>query len=92
MPWKGPSIGRRAAATAAPIEMYRTLADLAGIQSDVQPDVQGVSLAPLFDGPDGAATARAAALLRKPAFSQARVEVTRRVHGHGHGGNVAAGT
>ena len=50
------------------VDMYRTLAELAGIHAPIQSDVQGVSLASLFDDP--AATGSALADLRtKPAFS-----------------------
>lgn len=46
--------------------MYRTLADFAGLEVAVQPDVQGVSLAPLFSDPDHPPQL----LASKPAFSQ----------------------
>ena len=48
------------------VDVYRTLADLAGLASDVQADVQGTSLLPLFVDPAHPPTN----LATKPAFSQ----------------------
>merc|ERR1712217_578851 len=47
VPWKTASIGKRTIVKAELIDMYRTLADLAGL-SGVQASVQGMSLADVF--------------------------------------------
>ena len=66
-PWKAASIGARTAVRAELVDLYRTLVDLAGFDgTTVQADVQGISLAPLFDTP----TTPPPALAAKPAFSQ----------------------
>jgi len=47
------------------VDLYRTLADLSGVGlADVQPGVQGTSLAPLFQDP------KAAAAVGRVAYSQ----------------------
>jgi len=69
VPWKARAIGVRSSVRVELLDMFKTLAELAGISAGVQPDVQGVSLAPLFDDPEGVG-AVSAALQVKPAFSQ----------------------
>ena len=60
VPWKTPG---RTTVAAELVDMFRTLVDLAGLDaSAVQSDVQGTSLAPLFDD--------AKALAGKLAYSQ----------------------
>lgn len=66
VPWKPASKGVRSAVKAELVDLYRTLADLTGNTAAVQDDVQGMSLAPLFDKP----SSPSAALRDKPAFSQ----------------------
>ena len=67
VPWKPASAGARTAVHAELVDLYRTLVDLAGLNaSDIQADVQGESLAPLFDAPD----APTPALANKTAYSQ----------------------
>ena len=67
-PWKGASAGQRTAVRAELVDLYRTLVDLAGAPAgSVQPDVQGTSLAPLFDDP---AAPLPPSLASKSAFSQ----------------------
>jgi len=67
VPWKTESVGARTAVRAELVDLYRTLVDLAGLDAAaIQGDVQGVSLAPLFDAP----AAPPPALVAKPAFSQ----------------------
>ena len=82
VPWKPRAAGAKTAVNAELVDMYRTLAELSGLADGVQDDVQGTSLAPLFDqpsllpsaaaGPSAADSdaAAAAALAVKPAFSQ----------------------
>ena len=65
VPWKTASVGTRTDVRAELVDIYRTLASLAGLSDAVQSDVQGTSLAPIFDG-----GAPPAALAAKPAFSQ----------------------
>ena len=66
-PWKRAAAGQRSAVRAELVDLYRTLVDLAGLDAGaVQPDVQGASLAPLFDDPQ----APPPALATKAAFSQ----------------------
>jgi len=69
VPWKTNAVGKRSSVRVELVDMFKTLAELAGISADVQPDVQGASLAPLFDDPEGVG-ALSAALHAKPAFSQ----------------------
>lgn len=67
VPWKTNSMGKRTAVKAELVDLYRTLVDLAGFnQSDVQPDVQGTSLAPVFEDP----TSPPAHLNDKVSFAQ----------------------
>ena len=67
VPWKAAAAGARTAVRAELVDLYRTLVDLAGLDgAAVQADVQGVSLAPLFDAP----AAPPPALTAKHAFSQ----------------------
>ena len=67
VPWKAAAAGARTAVRAELVDLYRTLVDLAGLNaSHVQADVQGTSLAPLFDAP----AAPPPALAAKAAFSQ----------------------
>ena len=64
-PWKENARNRRVAAAAELVDLYRTLVDLAGLDAAaIQEDVQGASLAPLFDDPDDAA------FLDRRAYSQ----------------------
>jgi arylsulfatase A-like enzyme len=57
-PWMKPSVGKRTAAVVELVDLYRTLADLSGVGlTDVQPGVQGTSLAPLFQDPNAAEAA-----------------------------------
>jgi iduronate 2-sulfatase len=66
VPWKAASMGQRTSARAELVDLFRTLVDLATLNSsDIPPDVQGVSLAPLFDNPSVVPPA-----LLKSAFSQ----------------------
>ena len=52
VPWKGSSAGQTTKVLAELVDVYRTLVDLAGLNaSAIEPDVQGTSLAPLFDNP-----------------------------------------
>ena len=67
VPWKSSSIGQRTDVKAELVDLYRTLVDLAGFDSTtIQPDIQGMSLAPLFDNP----SSPPASLSSKSAFSQ----------------------
>lgn len=66
VPWKTTSIGARSAVRAELVDLYKTLAELTGLDDGLQPDIQGVSLAPVFDDP----AHPPAALASKPAFSQ----------------------
>ncbi len=66
VPWKRASVGARTQVFAELVDLYRTLVDLAGLNaSDIQPDVQGKSLAPVFDTP-----ATPPSELQNVAFSQ----------------------
>lgn len=65
VPWKPASHGQRTNVKAELVDLYRTLVDLTGL-TGVQEDVQGMSLAPVFDAP----TAPPPALASKVAFSQ----------------------
>ena len=66
-PWKTASIGARTDVRAELVDLYRTLVDLAELNaSAIQADVQGQSLAPLFDAP----SAPPPALAAKNAYSQ----------------------
>jgi len=65
VPWKLKSLGKRTQVKAELIDMYRTLAELAGFSS-VEEGVQGMSLAPVFDDPEHLP----AGLAEKAAFSQ----------------------
>lgn len=67
VPWKHKSVGQRTRVRAELVDVYRTLAELAGLDQDLQPDIQGTSLAPLFDNPSPAPSS---ALATKPAYSQ----------------------
>ena len=52
VPWKTASVGARTIVKAELVDLYRTLVDLAGLNSSkIQSNVQGASLAPLFDNP-----------------------------------------
>jgi len=64
-PFKAASVGKRTAVHAELVDLYRTLAELAGL-GGVEDGVQGTSLAPVFDDPGRLS----AELLAKPAFSQ----------------------
>jgi arylsulfatase A-like enzyme len=67
VPWKPAAAGARTFVRAELVDLYRTLVDLAGLDAAaVQPDVQGASLAPLFDSP----TTPPPALATKAAYSQ----------------------
>ena len=67
VPWKHASMGARTPVRVELVDLYRTLVDLAGLDSrTVQPDVQGTSLAPLFDSP----ATPPPALTNNSAFSQ----------------------
>lgn len=65
VPWKRASLGQRTTVKAELVDMYRTLADLAGLPG-VQSSVQGMSLADAFDSP----TKLSPTLASKAAFSQ----------------------
>lgn len=68
VPWKQASLGWRTTVKAELIDMYRTLADLAGLSSQaplVEDSVQGTSLAPVFDAPGSPGP-----LAEKRAYSQ----------------------
>lgn len=65
VPWKGASVGKHTAVKAELVDIYRTLAELAGLDG-VEASVQGTSLAGVFDSP----TDPPAALQEKAAFSQ----------------------
>ncbi|EGD76787.1 iduronate sulfatase [Salpingoeca rosetta] len=52
VPWKQNSIGKRTKVRAELVDLYRTLADLAGLGDHVEDGVQGTSLAGAFDDPD----------------------------------------
>lgn len=58
VPWKKQSIGAVTRARAELVDLYRTLADLAGL-SGVEAGVQGTSLAAAFDSADGSGSALA---------------------------------
>eukprot|EP00051_Salpingoeca_urceolata_P028465 m.487006 g.487006 ORF g.487006 m.487006 type:complete len:523 (+) comp24735_c0_seq1:84-1652(+) len=67
VPWKQAAIGKKTAVKAELIDLYRTLVDLTGLPSaDIEEDVQGESLAAVFDNPE----TLPAALADKVAFSQ----------------------
>ena len=67
VPWKAAAAGARTSVRAELVDLYRTLVDLAGLDAAaVEADVQGVSLAPLFDTP----AAPPPALAAKTAYSQ----------------------
>lgn len=67
VPWLGASAGARTSVRAELVDLYRTIVDLAGLDSStVQADVQGTSLAALFADP----AAPPPALATKAAFSQ----------------------
>ena len=67
VPWKAAAAGARTGVRAELVDLYRTLVDLAGLDAGlIQADVQGTSLAPLFDAP----AAPPPALAAKAAFSQ----------------------
>ena len=68
VPWKTASLGKRTTVKAELVDLYRTLADLAGIGSSVQGSVQGTSLAAVFDEP--AMEKTPVELADKAAFSQ----------------------
>ena len=66
-PMKPASVGATTTVRAELVDLFRTLVDLAGLDaSAIQADVQGMSLAPLFDAP----LAPPPELAAKPAFSQ----------------------
>eukprot|EP01065_Artemidia_motanka_P032589 TRINITY_DN39569_c0_g1_i1.p1 TRINITY_DN39569_c0_g1~~TRINITY_DN39569_c0_g1_i1.p1 ORF type:complete len:505 (+),score=154.33 TRINITY_DN39569_c0_g1_i1:54-1568(+) len=63
VPWKKASVGKRTQVKAELIDLYRTLAELTGIDATgIQTDVQGHSLAAVFDEPS--------AMAEKVAYSQ----------------------
>lgn len=65
--WKSASIGQRTTVKLELVDLYKTLADLASLpMSAVQPSVQGLSLARVFDAPANIP----APLQQKAAFSQ----------------------
>eukprot|EP00658_Telonema_sp_P-2_P083768 TRINITY_DN915_c0_g1_i3.p1 TRINITY_DN915_c0_g1~~TRINITY_DN915_c0_g1_i3.p1 ORF type:complete len:518 (-),score=77.98 TRINITY_DN915_c0_g1_i3:336-1889(-) len=64
VPWAPASHGQRTKAVTELVDLYRTLADLAGFQGMVQPGVQGTSVAQLFEDPT------AASLANKRGYSQ----------------------
>jgi iduronate 2-sulfatase len=67
VPWKTESAGQRTEVKAELVDLYRTLVDLAGLDASIlQEDIQGMSLAPIFDNP----SSPPAPLLAKSAFSQ----------------------
>ena len=67
VPWKMASVGQRTKVRAELVDLYRTLVDLAGLDAaTIQADVQGVSLAPLFDTPQTPPPG----LVAKAAYSQ----------------------
>jgi hypothetical protein len=67
VPWKTAAVGVRTTVKIELVDMYKTLADLAGLDmSTVQPSVQGLSLAPVFDAP----TSPPQPFAEKRAFSQ----------------------
>ena len=56
VPWKTEAVGRRCSAAVELVDIYRTLVSLAGLDvSAIEADVQGSSLAPLFDDPGDSA-------------------------------------
>ena len=66
-PWKTASVGARTGVRAELVDLYRTLVDLAELDaSTLQADIQGESLAPLFDAP----AAPPPSLSSKSGFSQ----------------------
>lgn len=65
VPWLKSSVGKRTTALVELEDVYRTLADLAGLSPHAQSSVQGGSLVPLFDSPGSPPAA-----MIKPAFSQ----------------------
>ena len=67
-PWKQFSVGKSTEVHAELVDLYKTIVDLAlpGSAGDIQSDVQGVSLAPVFDDP----AAPLPPALNKSAFSQ----------------------
>lgn len=67
VPWKASSAGQRTDVKVELVDLYRTIVDLAGLDSTtIQQDVQGISLAPIFDNP----ASPPAPLSAKSAFSQ----------------------
>jgi len=72
VPWKSVSVGKQTAVKAELVDLYRTLAELTGLNNGVQPDVQGISLAAAFDDPSlgQRENPKVMALASKPAFSQ----------------------
>lgn len=65
VPWKQASQGKTTLVNAELVDLYRTLADLANL-SNIQSNVQGQSLAAVFDDPSNLRPS----LAEKPAFSQ----------------------
>eukprot|EP01062_Namystynia_karyoxenos_P073788 TRINITY_DN70617_c0_g1_i1.p1 TRINITY_DN70617_c0_g1~~TRINITY_DN70617_c0_g1_i1.p1 ORF type:complete len:542 (+),score=138.58 TRINITY_DN70617_c0_g1_i1:75-1628(+) len=51
VPWKTASVGQVTEVKAELVDLYRTLAELAGLHGTIQSDVQGTSLAAVFDDP-----------------------------------------
>ena len=72
VPWLSHSIGQRTGVLAELVDLYRTLAELAGLGAEVQASVQGTSLAAVFDSPTMAkgSAAHLQGLPTKAAFSQ----------------------
>jgi arylsulfatase A-like enzyme len=57
VPWKTHSLGKRTRVNVELVDIYRTLSDLAGLSGNMNGDVQGESVAELFDNPAGASIA-----------------------------------
>jgi iduronate 2-sulfatase len=66
-PWKQASVGRTTRVLAETVDLYRTMAELVGLPDPVADgeDVNGTSLAPVFDAPEADHSA-----LKPAAFSQ----------------------
>lgn len=53
VPWIKSSVGARTKVKVELVDLYRTLAGLAGLdENTIEPSVQGVNLAPVFDSPN----------------------------------------
>lgn len=81
VPWKSGAIGQRSSVAIELVDMYRTLAALAGLDqvAPLQTDIQGMSIAPLFDSPKDPP----AALANKVAYSQIGSCACREYTSHG---------